>query len=34
VSPGDDVDHPDDWRDVLSTALTEIETRQRAFWET
>ena len=32
-TPGNDVDHPDDWRDVLSTALTEIETRQRAFWE-
>ena len=32
-TPGDDADHPDDWRDVLSTALTEIETRQRAFWE-
>ncbi|AFK21240.1 hypothetical protein E6P09_17265 (plasmid) [Haloferax mediterranei ATCC 33500] len=30
---GDDTSHPSDWRDVLSMALTEIETRQRAFWE-
>ena len=31
-TPGDDTDHPADWRDVLSTALAEIEERQRAFW--
>ena len=31
-TPGDDADHPEDWRDVLSTALAEIEERQRAFW--
>ena len=31
-TPGDDTDHPEDWRDVLSTALAEIEERQRAFW--
>lgn len=32
-TPGDHVAHPADWRDVLSTVLTEIEQRQRAFWE-
>jgi hypothetical protein len=31
-TPGDNADVPDDWRDVLSTALTEIEDRQRDFW--
>ncbi|AQL43703.1 hypothetical protein BV210_13760 [Halorientalis sp. IM1011] len=31
-TPGDDTAHPDDWRDVLSEALAEIERRQRAFW--
>lgn len=31
-TPGDDAAHPDDWRDVLSEALAEIERRQRAFW--
>jgi hypothetical protein len=31
-TPGDDVSHPDDWRDVLSTVLAEIEARQRSFW--
>lgn len=32
-TPGDDTEHPADWRDVLSTVLTEIEERQRAFWD-
>lgn len=32
-TPGDDASHPADWRDVLSAALSEIEARQRAFWE-
>ena len=32
-TPGDDTSHPPDWRDVLSMALSEIEDRQRAFWE-
>ncbi|AGB37391.1 hypothetical protein [Natronococcus occultus] len=32
-TPGDDTSHPEDWRDVLSMALSEIEARQRAFWE-
>lgn len=31
-TPGDDADHPADWRDVLSMALAAIEERQRAFW--
>lgn len=33
-TPGDDASHPEDWRDVLSMVLSEIEDRQRAFWET
>lgn len=32
-TPGDDASHPTDWRDVLSMACTEIEARQRRFWE-
>jgi len=32
-TPGDDSPHPIDWRDVLSMVLSEIEERQRAFWE-
>lgn len=31
-TPGDDASHPQDWRDVLSTVLAEIESRQRGFW--
>ena len=31
-TPGVDVSHPADWRDVLSMVLSEIETRQRGFW--
>jgi len=31
-TPGNDVSHPDDWRDVLSMVLDETETRQRRFW--
>jgi len=31
-TPGDDTDHPADWRDVLSMTLSEIDERQRAFW--
>ena len=31
-TPGDDVSHPAEWRDVLSMVLGEIEDRQRAFW--
>lgn len=32
-TPGDDASHPEDWRDVLSAVLAEIEDRQRGFWE-
>ncbi|ELZ13878.1 hypothetical protein C479_03496 [Halovivax asiaticus JCM 14624] len=32
-TPGDDETHPANWRDVLTMVLSEIETRQRAFWE-
>lgn len=32
-TPGEDVSHPTDWRDVLSMALSEIDDRQRAFWD-
>jgi len=32
-TPGENASHPEDWRDVLSTALAEIDDRQRAFWE-
>ncbi|SEH13389.1 hypothetical protein SAMN04487967_1340 [Natronorubrum sediminis] len=31
-TPGVDASHPLDWRDVLSAVLTEIEIRQRGFW--
>ena len=31
---GQDATHPSDWRDVLSMVVSEIEDRQRAFWET
>ncbi|WP_425498499.1 hypothetical protein [Haloprofundus halobius] len=31
-TPGEDRSHPNDWRDVLSAVLSEIEDRQRAFW--
>ena len=32
-TPGEDSSHPADWRDVLSMVLSEIEDRQRSFWE-
>lgn len=31
-TPGDDTSHPEEWRDVLSMVLGEIEERQHAFW--
>lgn len=31
-TPGDDASHPEDWRDVLSEVLAEIEDRQQGFW--
>lgn len=32
-TPGENASHPADWRDVLSTALSEIDDRQRGFWD-
>jgi hypothetical protein len=32
-TPGNDASYPTDWRDVLTRTLSEIEDRQRAFWE-
>lgn len=32
-TPGEDASHPADWRDVLAMVLTEVEKRQRAFWD-
>lgn len=32
-TPGTDTSHPDDWRDVLSSVLREVETRQRQLWD-
>ena len=29
---GKDTSHPQDWRDVLSLVLEEIEMRQKSFW--
>ncbi|MCL9812993.1 hypothetical protein [Natranaeroarchaeum aerophilus] len=31
-TPGTDASDPNDWRDVFSLVLEEIEERQRAFW--
>ncbi|QLH76954.1 hypothetical protein HZS55_06445 [Halosimplex rubrum] len=31
-TPGDDASHPEEWRDVMSMVLSEIEERQQAFW--
>jgi hypothetical protein len=32
-TPGADVDYPGDWRDILATALTDLDERIKAFWE-
>ena len=32
-TPGEDADHPDDWRDVLTTVLTALDDRIKAFWD-
>jgi len=32
-TPGKDADHPQDWRDVLSKVIGEIDERRNAFWE-
>ena len=31
-TPGDDAEYPDDWRDLLATALTRLDNRIYAFW--
>jgi hypothetical protein len=31
-TPGEDTEHPTDWRDVLSMVLDETENRRRGFW--
>lgn len=31
-TPGNDAEHPRDWRDTLSMVLDLIEDRQRGFW--
>ncbi len=31
-TPGEDADYPDDWRDVLSELLTELDERIESFW--
>ena len=31
-TPGENVVHPADWRDVLAMVLNEVEERQRGFW--
>jgi hypothetical protein len=32
-TPGDDAAHPNDWRDVLSQVLTELDEQIQSFWE-
>lgn len=32
-TPGDDATHANDWRDVLSQVLTELDERIQSFWE-
>ena len=32
-TPGEDTTHPVDWRDVLSMVISEIDGRQRGFWD-
>jgi len=32
LTPGEDEDYPDEWRDVLATVLTRLDTRIKAFW--
>jgi hypothetical protein len=31
-TPGEDADYPNEWRDVLATALTHLDERIEAFW--
>lgn len=30
---GDDTNYPNEWRDVLSTVLTRLDSRIKAFWD-
>lgn len=32
-TPGEDAAHPDDWRDVLSDVLAELDDRIESFWD-
>ncbi len=32
-TPGDDTEYPDDWRDILVTVLTDLDSRINAFWD-
>jgi hypothetical protein len=32
LTPGEDQDYPDEWRDVLATVLTRLDERIEAFW--
>ena len=33
LTPGEDADYPNDWRDVLATVLTDLDDRIQAFWD-
>ena len=32
LTPGDDTEHPDRWRDVIATVLARLDDRIEAFW--
>ncbi|MDB2247403.1 hypothetical protein [Halorubrum ezzemoulense] len=32
-TPGEDADYSDDWRDVLTTVLTDLDDRINTFWD-
>ena len=32
LTPGEDQEYPDEWRDVLATILTRLDERIEAFW--
>jgi len=31
-TPGDDAEHPDEWRDVITTVVARLDDRIEAFW--
>jgi hypothetical protein len=33
LTPGEDEDYPDEWRDVLAAVLTRLDERIEAFWD-